>query len=298
MFCFTAGLAQSPPWRANGEAISARPDLTVHWQDSTKFPRKVWIYQLLPNDFSPETISNIMTLCSFTEKDLIKHDLNGMDFQSPDNSRKLSISFSSGDIHYETSAPDWGTNLAVGVPKESQLPKLTKGVLRELHISFSDITGWIDTHKMDFTERGSIYLVGQTWVTNIIYRRVYFRRTVDGMPIAGEFYGFNVGEHGKIRGISITWPELKRIKSYRAVLPKDVMKCLREGNAIRGPVPTSVGDIDWSSIKSLTIKKAVPSYQIANNQLYPFLRLDVLVDTGNGTVEIGMDCPIFDKTKP
>lgn len=120
---------------------------------------------------------------------------------------------------------------------------------------------------------------------------------MDGMPIAGHFYRFNVGEHGKISKISIAWPNLKRAKSYRTVSPKDVIHFIRSGNAIRGPVPTSVGDIDWSSIKSVAIKKAVPSYQMANNQLYPFLRLDVLVDTGNGTVEIGMDCPIMDETK-
>ena len=51
--CATAAFAQNSPWKANGEAISARPDLTVRWQDSTKFPRKVWDYQLFPNNFSP-----------------------------------------------------------------------------------------------------------------------------------------------------------------------------------------------------------------------------------------------------
>jgi len=38
-------------------------------------------------------------------------------------------------------------------------------------------------------------------------------------------------------------------------------------------------------------------YQIDGNRLYPFLYLDALVDTGNGTVAIGMGCPIFDETK-
>jgi hypothetical protein len=32
------------------------------------------------------------------------------------------------------------------------------------------------------------------------------------------------------------------------------------------------------------------------DQLYPFMRLDAVVDTGNGTVEIRMDCPIIDET--
>jgi hypothetical protein len=76
-----------------------------------------------------------------------------------------------------------------------------------------------------------------------------------------------------------------------------VINLLRKGNAVRGPVPTDVADIDWPSIKSLTIKMAVPSYQMDGNRLYPFLNLDALVDTGNVKVEIGMACPIFDETK-
>jgi hypothetical protein len=99
--CATAGFTQSPPWKANGEAISARPDLTVHWKDPTKYPRKVWIYQLLPNDFSPKIISDVMALCYFTEKDKVGDDTNGVTFQSADHSRMLSISFPSGNIHYE-----------------------------------------------------------------------------------------------------------------------------------------------------------------------------------------------------
>jgi hypothetical protein len=300
IFFFTAGFAQSPPWKENGEAISARTDLDVRWEASNKFPRKVWMYQLLPNKFSPEIISNVMMLCSFTEKNKIQQDTNGATFKSSDGSRALSISFPSGNIHYEIPELNYSpTNLAVGVPLLSQLPPVATNVLHKLHISLSDITGYSGTNKIEclepvFTE----YYVGSTSITNIAYRSVLFRRVVDGMPIIGEFYGFNVGEHGKISRLSITWPKLKRIKSYHTLSQKEVINLLRKGDAIRGPVPTRVGDIDWTSLKSLTIKMAVPSYQMDGNRLYPFLRLDVLVDTGNGYVEIGMDCPIIDETKP
>ncbi len=118
------------------------------------------------------------------------------------------------------------------------------------------------------------------------------------MPIAAPFYRFNVGEHGKISKLSIAWPNLKRVKLYRTVSSKDVMNFLREGDAVRGPVPENVGDIDWPGIKSVTIKRAIPSYLIENNhRLYPFLRLDASIDTGHGAVEVGIDCPIIDETK-
>jgi hypothetical protein len=52
------------------------------------------------------------------------------------------------------------------------------------------------------------------------------------------------------------------------------------------------------SIKSLTITDAIPSYLVDGNQLYPFLRLDAMLDTGTEKVKIGMACPIIDETKP
>jgi hypothetical protein len=297
--CLTGGFAQSPPWKANGERILPRPDLDVRWESSNKFPHEVWSYQLLPNNFSAEIISNVMTLCFFNETDIAVHHPDGMDFQSRDGARKLSISFPSANIHYEIPEPHYSpTNLAANVPTVNELSPITTNVLRKLHIRFSDITGWVSTNAIDYSEPVmTMYYVGDLTITNIAYRSILFRRVVDGMPIVGEFYGFNVGEHGRITRLSIAWPNLQRSKSYSVISQKEVVNLLRKGDAIRGPAPENVGDIDWSSIKSITIKKAVPSYQMANNSLYPFLRLDVLVDTGHGTVEIGMDCPIFDEGK-
>jgi hypothetical protein len=297
--CATASFAQSPPWKANNEAIPARPDLNILWQNSTKFPSKVWDYQFFPNNFSSEIISNVMMLCSFTEKDKIEADTNGITFQSADHSRTLSISFSSGEIEYKTAEIRYSpTNLAVGVPSTNQLPRVAKNVLSKLHISFSDITGWLGTNKIDYSEPLTTFYVGDAIITNVPYRTIYFRRSVDGMPIAYDFYRFNVGEHGGISKISIVWPNLKRVRSYQTVSPKDVVDFIRNGNATRGPVPTSIGDIDWPSIKSLTITDAIPSYLVNGNRLYPFLYLGAMVDTGNIKVKIGMACPLIDETKP
>jgi hypothetical protein len=298
VFCFTAGFAQDPPWKEGGISIPARTNLDVRWEAANKFPRKVWTYQLLPNRFSPEVISNLMILCSFTEKDKTEQNTNGMTFQNSDGSRKLSVSFLSGEIHYQAGPdwPLWTTNLTVGVPKESELPKLTKDVLHKLDIPFSEITGRIN-HKMNFDEFGGVGLVNGISFTNIIYRRVYFSRAVDGMPLEVESYGFNFGEHGKISKISITWPRLQRIKSYRTVSKKDVINFIRDGIARRGPANDNAPYIDWPSIKSVTITDAIPSYLIDDKRLYPYLELDATIDTGRGNAVVAILCPIIDETK-
>jgi hypothetical protein len=296
IFWFTAGFAQSPPWKENGEAIPARADLDVRWEASNKFPQRVWIYQLLPNHFSPKIISNVMALCSLSTNDLIEHGSDGMSFQRAGDSRKLSILFSSGNIHYEVPEPQYSpTNLAIGVPPLRQLPQMATNVLRKLQIRFSDITGYYGTNNIEYSEPvHTEYYMKEGNLTNIAYRSVLFRRKVDGMPVIGNFSGFNVGEHGQISKLSITWPNLKRVKSYPTVSQQKVINLLCKGEASRGPVPTNIGGIDWPNIKGVKIKMAVPSYEIAGDRLYPFLRLDVVVDTGHQSVEIGMDCSLID----
>jgi hypothetical protein len=300
IICFTAGFAQSPPWKAENGVnviIPARTNLDVRWEATNKFPRKVWMYELLPNFRSAQIISNLMAMCFFEEKNKMKGDTNEIVFQSSDHFRTLFISFSSGEIDYQAREAHYSpTNLAVNVPTTNQLPELAKNVLNKLHINFSDITGWIGTNKMGFSEPMTIFYVGDTEITNVAYRTVYFRRSVDGMPVT-HFNHLNFGEHGKISKIDITWPNLKRIKSYRTVSSKDVINFLRNGNAVRGPVPTDIGDIDWSSIKSVTVTKAIPSYVADAGQLYPFLHLDVTLDIGGQNVRMAMNCPIFDETK-
>ena len=74
---------------------------------------------ILPNKFSPEIISNLMSLCSFTEKDKSDQNTNGMIFQKRRRFRNLSISFPSESIQYARSpSHHYGpTNLAEGVPR-------------------------------------------------------------------------------------------------------------------------------------------------------------------------------------
>lgn len=240
-----------------------------------------------------------MAACSFTTKDQGKGSADGVVFQNADRSRTLSVSFRSGEIDYETKAVHYSaTNLAIGVPEITRLPALGSNLLGKLHMSVSDITDYFGTNRIDYVEPAmTMFYVGDRTITNIPYRTVLFRRMVDGIPVVHQNCRFDFGEHGRITKVSVIWPNLKRAKSYRTVTPKDVIGFLRDGKAVRGPVPTDIGNIDWSTVKSVTIKKAVPSYQTGNNQLYPFLHLDVLIDTGNAKVDIAMACPIINETQ-
>src|ERR1017187_1201620 len=114
-FCCATGFSENPRWKTvDVTSIPTRADLDVRWEASTKMiPSNIRIYRILPNKFSPEVISNVMTLCSFTEKDETGRNTNGTTFQNSAGSQKLSISFPSGSIHYEIPERRYGpTNLA------------------------------------------------------------------------------------------------------------------------------------------------------------------------------------------
>jgi hypothetical protein len=300
-FCWTTGFSENPRWKVFGTPIPPRVDLNVRWDAPTnEFPPRVWVCRLLPNKFSPQVISNLMDLCLFTEKDKKEQSTKGVTFQNPDGSRKLSVSFPSGAILYQTPDPDYGpTNLAAGVPTMNQMPELATNVFQKIGINLSDLTGYSGTSKFHVGGPETLFFVNDTTITNIAYRTVHFRRSVDEMPVSGgDGGGIDFGEHGKIRRISISWRNLERIKSCPTYSAETVVRSLREGKALQGLVPSNFGGIDWPTVKSVTVKKASPCYCSGNSDLlYPFLALSATVDTGRGKVDVEIDCPIIDETE-
>ena len=298
-FACSVGFSQNLRWNGFGTPIPVCSNLDVHWDaPSMKLPPQIWVYHILPNSFSPDVISNVMELCSFTEKDKIKQTGDGMTFQNHDDSRILQISAPSANIHYEIKEHNYGpTNLAVGVPKMSQLPGLTTNLLEKFQIPISAVTGYFQTDKFNMWEPLTEYFVHGTIITNIEFRGVNCRRTVDGMPVVGgDGVGLRFGEHGEINKISVHWHNLERHKSYPAVSQKNVVDFLRQGKAVQGLVPVNFGYIDWSTVKSVRIEKVWPSYRPENTGwLYPYLALWTTVETPRGNVDVEIDCPIIDE---
>jgi len=309
-----AAFAANPRWAALKETpIPARADLDVRWDTPANFgvgsnvptnvwPAEVWIYRLLPRKFAPETISNLMVMCSFTEKDRVEEDANGAVFRSPDGSRSLSISCSLASVRYESPELNYGpTNLAQGVPAMADLPSLTTNFVSMIGVPFSEICkGTNGLPDFNFSEPYTWYYLTNTTVTNIPFRAVVFSRCVDGARVIGGagHCGLKFGEHGKVALIHFSWPGLESKRSAVAFRPEKIVRLIREGKAYQGMVPSDVGYINWPTVKSVTIKQAWPCYFGDSSTLYPFMALWTTIDTGNGSFDAGIECPIIDETKP
>jgi hypothetical protein len=96
---------------------------------------------------------------------------------------------------------------------------------------------------------------------------------------------------------------LKRYKAFPTVSPDTIIKWIREGKAKQGGIPMNSNDIDWTTAKSLTIKKAEICYYAGDRfspspWLMPIVSFWTTVDTRDGTIDVEIDCPIIDEKKP
>ena len=304
------GFSQSLSLIKLGETFR-RTNLEVRWNVPTNaLPGTVWVYHLLPRWFPPEAVSNLVASCGFTERDKKISSADEVVYKNANKfpSKQLGISRFQGSIYFEDNSVHYSaTNLAKDVPIMSQMPELTTNFLLALGINPSEIEKNADgIPNFHFWEPFTQYYVGNTSVTNIQFRAVSFRRSVDGGTFLGGGTGgdglIKFGEHGKIVHMDISWRNIERFKSYPAATPEQIVKWICEGKAVLSPIPDNVPPIDWQTVKSATIKRVVLAHYAGDrfkpsDSLMPLVSLLTTVDTGNGSIDVEIECPIIDESK-
>lgn len=304
---WATGFSQSLSLQTLGEPFKCSVSV-IHWNVPTNsLPATVWVYHLLPKKFPPEAISNLVATCGFTANNEVESNKDEVAYVTPVKipSKQLGISSSRGNIYYETLTYYGPTNLAKDVPEMEQMLNLTTNFLSQLRIDTSEIdkdsTG---APNFRFWEPFKEYFLPDKIVTNIEFRAVEFRRSVDGAKVLGAGTAGNgqifFGEHGKPIKIDISWPNLEHYKSYPTVTSDTIVRWIGEGKAVHGGISMNLPDIDWSTIKSLTIEKAEIAYNAGNrfspsDWLIPLVSLWTTVDTGHGNVDVEIDCPVIDE---
>jgi hypothetical protein len=301
LFC-RDGFCQNPRWSLPDKTpIPALADLDVRWEASlTNIPPKVSIYRLVPHHFSPTVISNVVALCDFSHATGLTGDKNVLRFKSAGGDRHLVVDSTSSVIYYETVERRYGpTNLAQGVPAMSELPRLATNLLDQVGISNADSDGYSEGEKFNYSEPLTEYFVGRETITNIAFRSIGFRRVVDEIPMLGGDSGrFTLGEGGHIIGIQLEWHDLARCESRPTLSTEQIISLLREGKAFQGVLPMNASPIDWNTARGVAIKKAILYYTGVTDLLFPYVDLSTTVDTGHGDVELRIECPIVDESKP
>ena len=261
-----------------------------------------------PRNSRQQPVSNLVALGPFTTENLVRSNIDEILFKKPDGLTTLWISRRLGAINLQSRNSYGPTNLAEHIPKMTDLMALTTNLLGQLNIRVEDMTRNSDgSPAISFSEPFTVYLVNHTFVTNVGYRAANFRRAVDGARFVGNGAGgdgeIQFGAYGKPTKISLSWRNLERHRFYGTADPDTIRRWIRAGKAVQGMMRMDLEPIDWKSVKSVTITGAKLCYYAGgpfepSDWLMPFVALWTTVDTGHGKVDVEIDCPIIDESKP
>jgi hypothetical protein len=285
-----------------------RPDLDVRWNVATNdLPKNVWIYRLSGKIFPPASVSNLIAIGRFSARDCVRSNADEMQFTRPDRS-SLWISFRLGAIEYYPLYWYGPTNLAKDVPGTAELPSLASAFIKEVGINSEEIDKRKDgSPAFSFSEPTTMYFVNHVFITNVEYRAVSFRRAIDGGRWTGNGTGgdceVRFGERGEIARVRLSWRNLSRYRSYAPAPPERITTWIRTGKAVQNMLPMDAQPIDWKAVRVVTVNTARLCYYAGSpfdpsSWLIPFVALWTTVDTGHGTIEVEIDCPIIDESKP
>jgi hypothetical protein len=314
-----AGFSQSLPFPNQG-AILQRTNLDVRWKASRHpWPKALWTYQMVPNYFSPETVSNLMIIGSFTEKDKMDYGTNGVFFGNLYGAPNLRISYTEGEIDYSRASYGPITNVIEDMPGTNQVYQSTTNLLSKLGINLSELVKNKKGQPVINISAHELYTpptnTTDSTITNVESVGASFHRQIDGVQVwIGGEGRIDFDKGGQIGGISIMWRGIKHDKLYAAATPKQIVQWIHEGKVIL-PREIYIGNgstapIDWSKVKKLTIKKATAYYwgefflgerehrPIFPSPVIPFAMLQATMDTDATNIDIRIMCPVIDETKP
>jgi len=284
------------------------PDLDVRWKAVSALPTRAWVYKLLPNHYAAEGVSNLIVLGQFTQEQKTKDNTDWLVYNTPDDSRRLGLFFPLGSLEFQLRESHGPKQLVEAVPSEAEALRLTTNWLIKLGINIQDVerkNDSADPNLICFASQ-TLYFTNHSMITNIEFRGVRFRRSIDGSSFVGNGTGGNgelhFGDHGKLNDMSISWRNLKRHKEYATADPQTIIKWVRSGQAVQGMMPMNSSPINWKRVKSLTITRVELCYYAGgpfepSEWLMPFAALWTTVDTGDRKLEVEVDCPVIDKSK-
>ena len=312
------GFSQVLPPRSAPLFSVAATNFDIIWNvPKHSWPKKVWVYQVIPSKiFTSTVVSNLISIGQFTSNNYQRKDYGEMGFRLNGPDRQMAILPMTGEIMYHRPVDMNIKHLATNVPTSNELIPLTEKILSEIGINVSEITTRKNGHvniAYDTNDIGQIYfLKGGTTVTNIHYRIVAFRRTIDGINVwgAGGVSQIKYGENGTVIDLMLDWRGLEPKKQINTVDSKQVIQWLKDGHCdyprwIYPPYQDKI-DIDWTKVKHLTVTDADPEYWTdmfdehrlpLKSLVFPYLVLKVIVDTGMTNLETEIVSPLIQDMK-
>jgi hypothetical protein len=268
------------------------PDVEIVWSAPTNdLPYGLWIYKVIPQNYSMAVISNAMAVGSFQMRDIIDpRNTNMICFQDKKDSwrKRLKIIPSEGRMEY---LDQWESKeIPEGVPNEEEAAKLAMNYLFLLGVDRSQIINKPYIHS-DIEIRSKKGLT--TW-EGTCKCSVRFERRIDGLRAIGGNFDIVFGSHAIVRSFDLSWQNLLPYESHPIANGNGIISYIKNGKAVL-PVP----EFDFSQLsqtKILTVTKITPCYfyePTGDGLLHPLAELEMIADLGNTNFNFQLRCPIL-----
>jgi hypothetical protein len=283
-----------------GAAYLPSTNIETVWRATNDLPRQLWVYQVVPQNFSMAVISNLLQISGFSWKNLTKRpdpyveDKKLLRFVNDKQNwtRYLEIAPTLGWVEYY--AGSQAKPPFEGVPSEEETKSLAMDVLFQLGIDRSLLK---EGRRLEGIQ-GSLSRDGQKLTTNVVSRGVSFGRKIDGIESRNSgCFSIDFETHARITKFSLSWRNLQPYRACPVATPDEIMNFIKTGQTI-----LPVQSYDWTGAdhaEKLTIVEATPIYFDREGDksldfVYPYVGLIVEANLENSKrATFYLECPIL-----
>lgn len=266
----------------------------------TNVPMGLWVYRVIPQNFSPAILSNLMVYGAFTSKNLAKptvqvsdKDLIHFQVTNGNVTRYLNMAPSVGWIEYYDGAASANVGHEEGVPSEGEAIKLAREFLFQLGID-----------KALAVEKPTAMSVGRqgdantSKGTNAVYSRgVFLSRRLDGVNIFGNGIGgglfIEFGNHGKVMNFTLVWRNLMPFRPCRVATPTELVNWIKQGKSTIAEPHEDVRKARRATIKKITVFYEGADESQRQEYVRPFAELVIETDLPGKAARFVLHCPII-----
>jgi hypothetical protein len=286
------------------------PPPEIDWGATTNnWHQQLWVYRVIPQDFSPAVISNLLAISGFGEKDRSKappyfseKDSRTVFFGELEGHQKhLAICPSLGLIEYVDPHAEASNQLATvrGVPDEQESTRLGRRYLRTCGIDISQIAHKPGTCEFDLHwQKDTILYTDQAAGTErslINGYGILFARSIDGIKVHG-FGGMDIvfGNDAKVSLLRLCWRNLSPAELITCPSPRELTERLQKGEFPLHPLGTKQ-IYPPAQLKKLRVTKATflyegPYYDEPVDLVRPYISFEGVADDGRTQTPVWFEC--------
>lgn len=285
---------------------------TVHWAASNQLKSALWVYKVIPQEFSVKGVNNLLKMGGFTNR--ISNGKQGISVVNSSNTCNLVVNPQLGYIRYfDEYAPanHWDrTNhlheIVKGLPKQKDTERLGVKLLKQFGIYRTDLAQRDDGRLLTFGEQEtrSYYdrRKGKPVDDEVFTRGIFFNRRIDGVNFAGMGIGsgceIQFGNDAKISKFNLVWRNLKPYEQYTVKRSDEIEQSILNGDAML----THKNFVEGNAVRAITVTEISPLYMGADEMtrqdiVSPFAKIEAVADIGTTNIEIELYCPILTTNK-